>query len=115
MRTHALSLGEHIARHRRAIGLTQSQLAEKVGVQPITISRIETGRKTTSLDVVAQIAQVLGVELHELFRQWDEQKPKERVTERLLWFISRLSPAEVELIMDVGAVVLTHTRRLETK
>jgi len=114
MKTIEERLGLKIARQRKAVGLTQSQLAEKVRVQPITISRIETGARASSLDLIAHIAEILELELHELFRPLSQDKPKERAIERLLWFASRLTMAEVELVMDVGAAVLGHTRRAQS-
>jgi transcriptional regulator with XRE-family HTH domain len=110
MKTIEEMLGENIARQRKAVGLTQAQLAEKVGAQPETISRIETGNRA-SLKLITHLSQVLEVELHELFRPRDRVNPRARAVERLLWFASRLSPAEIELVMDVGATVLDHTRR----
>lgn len=106
-------LGKKIARQRKAVGLTQAQLAEKVDVQPETISRIETGSRSASLDLIANLSGALELGLHELFRLHDLDDPKERAVDRLLWFASRLSPAEIELVMDVGAAVLGHTRRAQ--
>jgi transcriptional regulator with XRE-family HTH domain len=108
-------LGQKIARQRRALGLTQAQLAEKVDVQPETISRVETGSRTASLELIAHLSKALDLELHELFRPHNTDNPKDRAVERLLWFASRLSPAEVELVMDVGAAVLGHTRRAQPR
>lgn len=42
--------------------LSVRQLAEKAGVNPATVSRIETGRRNGSLTVLAQIARALDVE-----------------------------------------------------
>lgn len=106
-------LGQRIARQRRAAGLTQAQLAEKVDVQPETISRVETGHRTASLELIAHLSEALELELHELFRLHDRDNPQDSAMERLLWFASRLSPAEIELVMDVGAAVLGHTRRAQ--
>ena len=102
MSTIEAKLGRTIARQRKAVGLTQAQLAEKIGVQPETISRIETGSRTPSLDLVVQLSDALSLELHDLFRLHDRDDPKDEVVERLLWLASRLTVAEVELLMDVG-------------
>ena len=110
MATIAEELGQRIAIQRRAFGLTQARLAEKIDVQPETISRIETGKRTASLDLVARIADALDLELHELFRAHEKDNPRSRAIEKLLWFAQRLSPAEIELVMDVGSAVLKHTR-----
>ena len=110
MATIAEELGKNIAVQRRAAGLTQARLAEKIDVQPETISRIETGKRTASLDLLGRIADALDLELHDLFRVQEKDKPRSRALEKLLWFAQRLSPAEIELVMDVGSAVLKHTR-----
>jgi transcriptional regulator with XRE-family HTH domain len=113
MKTIEKRVGERIARQRKAVGLTQAQLAEKVNVQPETISRVETGKRTASLGLMAHVSEALELEMYELFRPHDRGDPKERAVERLLWFAARLSPAEIELVMDVGAAVLGHAQRVQ--
>jgi len=113
MKTLEERLGQKIARQRRAVGLTQAQLAEKVNVQPETICRVENGRKKASLRLIANVSGALELDLHELFRLQSADKPKNRAVERLLWFASRLSPGEIELVMEVGAAVVKHARRVQ--
>jgi transcriptional regulator with XRE-family HTH domain len=48
-------------------GMTQLQLAEKVGVKEIHVSRIETGRSAPDLDMKRRIAEVLQRPTFELF------------------------------------------------
>jgi transcriptional regulator with XRE-family HTH domain len=48
-------------------GLTQRQLAEKVGTREIEISRIETGRISPDVALKQRIADVLGKPTFELF------------------------------------------------
>lgn len=52
--------GRRIAEARAQRGLTQEQLAERVGVVRSTIARIETDVATPSLDVGLAIARELG-------------------------------------------------------
>lgn len=59
-------LGQNMARHRRIRGWTQQELAEKVGIDSVTISRLETGTSLPSLVRLAEIADVLKVSLGEL-------------------------------------------------
>ena len=115
MNTLAERLGHRIARQRRAAGLTQAELAEKVGVQPETISRLETGKRRVSLEMLALISESLSLELHELFRFPERDTPKEEAMGRLLWFGSRLSLAELELVLDVGSAVLLLPRRAQAR
>ena len=115
MNTLAERLGHRIARQRRAAGLTQAELAEKVGVQPETISRLETGNRRVSLEMLALISESLSLELYELFRLPERDTPKDEAMDRLLWFGSRLSVAELELVLDVGSAVLLHARRAQAR
>jgi transcriptional regulator with XRE-family HTH domain len=55
----ALEPAYQIARLRILRGLTQQQLAEKVGTKQPSIARLEGGRSTPSLDFLRRVAQAL--------------------------------------------------------
>jgi len=61
------SLWQKIEAARVLKGLTQRQLAEKVGTREIEISRIETGRISPDVALKQRIADVLGKPTFELF------------------------------------------------
>lgn len=111
MKTLEERLGQRIAGQRRAAGFTQAELAEMVGVQPETISRIETGRRSASLALIVLLSEALGLELYELFHLPIKTQPKDIALEKLVWFASRLSATEIELVLDVGAAMLVPVRR----
>lgn len=113
MKTLKDRLAERVARQRKVVGLTQAELAERVEVQAVTISRIERGKHNPSLGLLILLAESLDLELHELLRLPAEDTAKDQAFERLLWFASRLSAAEIELVMDVGAAVLSHMREVD--
>jgi ribosome-binding protein aMBF1 (putative translation factor) len=50
-----ISLARDIIRDRRAAGLTQQQLADRVGTRQETISRIESGKHTASVKLIDRI------------------------------------------------------------
>ena len=52
---------------REAAGLTQSQLAQRVGVRRETIVHLENGRYNPSLKLAMGIARVLSATVEELF------------------------------------------------
>lgn len=60
-------LGLNIAYYRKARGLSQSQLAEKINISRTHMSRIEIADCAVSLDVVFDICDVLGVKPSQLF------------------------------------------------
>jgi transcriptional regulator with XRE-family HTH domain len=62
----------YLAEHRQARGLTQRQLAERLGVTDITVSRWELGRALLNTDVMAAIAEAFGdMEPQDLYRHPD--------------------------------------------
>ena len=57
----------NLKKHRQNCGLSQAQLAEKVHVSTHHIAMMEIARNYPALELVERIANVLGVEIHELF------------------------------------------------
>lgn len=52
---------------RKAAGLTQKQLAEKMGTKQANISRFENGNSNPSLDFLQKMASCMGKTLHITF------------------------------------------------
>ena len=63
----AREIGQTIAKYRKQAGLTQEQLAEKLGVGNETVSRIERGVILPSLVRLSDIADQLNCRTEELF------------------------------------------------
>lgn len=59
-------MGEKLRSAREAAGLTQQQLAEKVGVQQRDISRWENCRREPGVLIVKKMAQALGCSMDDL-------------------------------------------------
>jgi transcriptional regulator with XRE-family HTH domain len=62
----AEELGERIARTRKATGMTQTQLAQAIGLSQGLLSLYERGVSEPAANVVARIACALGVSADEL-------------------------------------------------
>ena len=57
-----------LRRHRLMMdGMTQQELAERVGVTRQTISSIEKGKYTPSVGLALLLAEILGVTVEDLF------------------------------------------------
>lgn len=61
MKLNLKMMGFRIGTQRRAIEMTQEELAEKVGVSVKHISAIETGRTRANIELLYDIATSLGV------------------------------------------------------
>ena len=68
-------IGQKIRKYRKAIGLSQEQLAEKTNISVTHMSHIETGNTKLSLQVLVDIAKALEVRTDDLL--FDFPSPKE--------------------------------------
>jgi len=59
--------GQRLKAARKRAGLTQAELAEKVGVGRVSIARIETGTRKPSMDLALTIARELDTTAEALF------------------------------------------------
>ncbi|MDP1820034.1 MAG: helix-turn-helix transcriptional regulator [Acidimicrobiales bacterium] len=60
------TLGQRIKQERLRHGMTQRDLAQKVGITVPYMSKIEAGKETPTEDKLAKLAQVLGMNPDEL-------------------------------------------------
>lgn len=60
------AIGQRIRKIRKSRGLSQEQLAEKVGISTTHMSHIETANTKLSLPVLVEIAEVLEVQTDSL-------------------------------------------------
>ena len=71
---------EEIARlvimHRGRLGLSQKELARRVGTSHSAISRLESGRHQTSVATLQRVATALGVRLVMGFESGPADRPK---------------------------------------
>jgi putative transcriptional regulator len=63
-----------IKENRARLGLTQEQLADKVGVRRETIVFLERGKYNPSLRLAHDIAEALGMRIDEVFLFDDERR-----------------------------------------
>jgi len=68
-----MHLGERVKQRREAIGWTQTQLAQAIGMSQHRISEVELGkRQQMSFDRLRSLALALGVSADWLLGTWDE-------------------------------------------
>lgn len=82
-------LGDNIREFRIKAGLTQNELAKKIDVSDITISRYENGRREPSLDTLFDISNALNVSVNKLVGMADpDDIPIEEYEDEIKWFES---------------------------
>jgi ribosome-binding protein aMBF1 (putative translation factor) len=74
-------LARLVIRHRAALGLSQKQLAGRVGTSHSAISRIESGRHKTNVETLRRVADALDLRLVVGFESGPRDRPvRELVT-----------------------------------
>ena len=71
----AQSIGTNIKTMRRALGLNQEDLAEKLGLTQANISRIEASVKGPNAETLMAIAEALGCDVRELMSVEEGRQP----------------------------------------
>lgn len=61
------AFGKRVSEVRRSRGLTQQELAERVGMSVVAIAYIETGKRWARLGTLNKIAKSLKVDISNLF------------------------------------------------
>jgi len=67
-------LAKNIKRYREILGISQMELAEKIGCSPTLIGKIEIMKRFPSADNLNRIAEAFKVEPSDLFMKADETK-----------------------------------------
>lgn len=60
---------KNIAKKRLSIGISQRDLAEKVGVTDSAVCQYETGKRSPSIETLKKIAEVLGCSVDDLIKE----------------------------------------------
>ncbi|HPL98749.1 MAG TPA: helix-turn-helix transcriptional regulator [Bacillota bacterium] len=67
------SIGEKISKLRKEAGLTQAQLAEKIGISRPSLVKIENSQRAISLEEGDAISRVLGISIYSLLDEEGKQ------------------------------------------
>ena len=70
-----MDLGKKIRAHRDELGLTQAELADKLGLTYSSVSQWESGRATPRTPILRQLADLFGVTVAELMGEEAEPVP----------------------------------------
>ena len=72
------ALGQQVLARRRALGLSQQQLAKQAGISCPYVCQLETGKvKSPTISIGIALAQALGVEIETLV-QWIKDPHEDR-------------------------------------
>lgn len=90
--------GKRIKELRESRGLTQEQLAEAVGLEYQTISRIETGYYFTSYENLIKFADALKIPMHELFNYTHMEDDVSKLKDTIMTNLETLTPKQLQFL-----------------
>jgi len=99
--------GRRIRQLRESMGLTQQQLASRVGMDYKYLGSVERGERNITIDNIQRIAEAFGVEPYQLFLfTWEGLKPEEKVVEdKIKDILKRCSAERKKLILRIIAEI----------
>lgn len=65
-----MTTGQRIKAARKKAGMTQADLAKKLGISYVNISQLEKDQRSPKLETLQRIAAALGVPVQELIADW---------------------------------------------
>ena len=63
-----IKIGKYIAGKRKGLGLTQRQLAEKLGMSDKSVSKWERGICLPDVSIYSELCRILGISLNEFLK-----------------------------------------------
>jgi len=100
------AIGQRIRKFRKSRGLSQEELAEKIGISTTHMSHIETGNTKLSLPVFVDLASVLEVRADELL---SDSNPGTRsaAIEEIIHILESCSTQQIRIIEDILQAIKT--------
>ena len=95
----SVRLSRNISARRRSLGLTQAQLAERLGVDTETLSRFERGKHLPSLSTLERLAGLLMMTVGELLAE--QPKTIDDDSLAISSRLSRLCPEDREFTKEL--------------
>lgn len=94
------AIGQRIRKVRKAHGLSQEMLAERVGISTTHMSHIETGNTKLSLPVLVDLATVLEVRTDDLLY---DGSPAERsaAMDTIVQILNTCTTQQIKIIEDI--------------
>ena len=94
------AIGQRIRKIRKAHGLSQEELAEKVGISTTHMSHIETGNTKLSLPVFVDLAHALEIRTDELISD-GEPAIRSAAIEEIIHTLDSCTTQQIKIMKDI--------------
>lgn len=93
-------IGQRIRKYRKAHGLSQEELAEKVGISVTHMSHIETGNTKLSLPVFVKLSEILQVSSDSLLFE-SKQTNRNTIIEEIVGNLEECTQQQLKVLNDI--------------
>ena len=100
-------IGKYIAEKRKGIGLTQKELAERVGLTDKAVSKWERGKSIPDHDVIARLCEVLNISVNEFLSGEDivSENYSEKAEENMISLIKDKKNSRYEFLISMVMLI----------
>lgn len=109
-----IQIGKFIADRRKKFNMTQSELAEKIGITNRAVSKWETGKSIPDVSILLELCEILDISVNELLcgkqlNEKEEQKEAEENTLTMLMAKGELENFRIltEILVFAGIIIAT--------
>ena len=98
------NMANRIKERRSALGYTQEEFSEKIGISTSSYTKIENAFQKPSLDTVIKLSKELGISIDYIIHGLNEVKPKEiKNTEKLASLLEFLDADKLQYISELSS------------
>lgn len=105
-----MRIGKFIAESRKALGLTQRQLADTLDISDKTVSKWECGKGLPEVSLMLPLCRTLGISVNEMLsgERLDEESYKEKAEENMMDLIKENAENKKRMALSVicGAITV---------
>lgn len=104
-----MRIGKFIAETRKALGLTQRQLADTLDISDKTVSKWECGKGLPEVSLMLPLCRTLGISVNEMLsgERLDEESYKERAEENMMDLIKENAENKKRMALSVICGTIT--------
>ncbi len=103
------TFGSMVASLRKKEGMTQLELAQRLGITDKAVSKWERNLSYPDIELIPKIAEIFGISVDELMQIKSEEAPRKNKAEE----ITQIALKGIALAMGVAVAVLSFLRQID--
>ncbi|HOO79205.1 MAG TPA: helix-turn-helix transcriptional regulator [Lachnospiraceae bacterium] len=101
-----IGIGQFIAKCRKKKNMTQSQLAEKIGITNQAVSKWETGKSMTDISIMLELSEILGITVNELLSGKELTEMEEKRENDYNTIATLVTKSELETMQMIAEILI---------